>query len=71
MSGSMEREGMGGWVGEWGGDPKNCQGISFSKHRKLEALQDRGVCTHTFHTSDPSYYTENTHTHTHTSGTLI
>lgn len=33
------------------GGPKNCQGISFSKHRKFEALQDRGAWTHTSYIS--------------------
>lgn len=45
------------------GLPKICQGISFSKHRMLETLQERGTWTHTSHTSDPLK--------THTSGTLI
>lgn len=60
MSGRREEDGEGGHGGE-GGVPKICQGISFSKHRMLETLQERGVWTHTSLASDPGYYTENTH----------
>lgn len=39
----MERADMGGGV------PKICQGISFSKHRMLETLQEVCVDTHITH----------------------